>query len=172
MLTLSLLRHAKSDWGDPTLQDFDRPLSERGAEAAPRMGAHMRKLGLQPDLILCSASVRTRATLTLVLAQLRLSHADIRYEDGLYLAAPAALVSRLKAVEAGPRHILLVGHNPGIQMLALELAGSGKRHALKAIATKFPTCGLAVLTFDIPAWSQLAPASARLVEFMTPRLLG
>ena len=67
MLTLSLLRHAKSSWANPGQQDFDRPLNERGLEAAPRMGAFMAEHGIAPDLVLCSPSVRTRQTLDLVL---------------------------------------------------------------------------------------------------------
>lgn len=171
MLTVSLLRHAKSDWGEPGLQDIERPLARRGAEAAPRMGAYMRKRGLVPDLVLCSAAVRTRATLALVLPELRLASPDVRYEDELYLASAGAMVARLRAIEPGPLHVLLVGHNPGMQSLALELSGSGKREALQAIAIKFPTCGLAVITFELATWSAIAPASGRLTDFMAPRLL-
>src|SRR5262249_11074132 len=129
MLTLSLLRHAKSSWDDPALEDFDRPLSKRGATAAPRMGAYMAAQGLAPDLVLCSPAVRARQTLDLVLSHLG-SGPTVTYEDALYLAAPSVLLARLHKVEAAARHVLIVGHDPGIQALAVELSSSGKAAAL------------------------------------------
>ena len=70
MKTLLLLRHAKSDWGNPSQGDFDRPLSARGREAAPLMGAYLAQQGLRPDLVLCSAAARARQTCDLVLRAL------------------------------------------------------------------------------------------------------
>lgn len=171
-LTLGLLRHAKSAWDDPTLDDFDRGLSPRGIKAAPLMGKTMRKLGLRPDLILCSTALRTRATLALVLPELKLPAADVRYDERLYLTPPVTLLDVLADVPADKPAVLMVGHNPGLHALALELTGSGERQARTELATKFPTAALAVLTFEATSWRDVRAGSGRLVQFLTPKGLG
>lgn len=169
MLNLLLLRHAKSAWDDPTLEDFERPLSRRGAKAAPEMGRHIADLDLKPDLVLCSGAVRTRGTLALVLPELGPPPPAITYDDGLYLAPPALILDRLHALSASPRTVLVVGHNPGLQSLALELIGTGERKAITQVAVKFPTAALAVITFAHVSWSEVRPASGRLTHYVTPR---
>ncbi len=161
MLTLSLLRHAKSSWDDASLKDFDRPLSERGENAAPRMGAYMAAQGLAPDLVLCSPAVRARQTLDLVLPHLA-DGPTVVYEDNFYLAAPSVLLARLRKIGAKVHHVLIVGHDPGMQGLALELAGTGDAERLQALASKFPTAGLAVIRFKIRDWSRVGPGKGRL----------
>ena len=170
MLTLSLLRHAKSDWDDPSLKDFDRPLARRGQEAAPRMGAYMAREGLAPDHILCSPAVRARQTLDLVLPRLA-GGPTVVYEESFYLAAPSVLLARLRRIEAKVEHVLVIGHDPGMQGLALELAGDGEREPLKALARKFPTAGLAVIVFKARDWSRIGPGKGRLDRFVTPKSL-
>jgi phosphohistidine phosphatase len=164
MLSLMLLRHAKSSWDDPALRDFDRPLAARGRVAAERMGAYMARQDIAPELILSSSAVRTRQTLALVLPR-------TEFADGLYLAAPAALLSRLRKVGAAADAVMIVGHNPGMHSLAVTLSGNGDANSLKALAAKFPTAALAVITFDVRNWSRIAPATGRLAEFMTPKRL-
>ena len=170
MLTLSLLRHAKSSWDDPAVKDFDRELSDRGEKAAPRMGAYMAEHGIQPDLILCSPALRARQTLALVRPHLR-GGPEVTYADSLYLAAPSVLLARIRKVGNATRHIMIVGHDPGIQGLSLELSGEGNRELLQALASKFPTAGLAVLTFQLDDWADVAPAAGRLAHFMSPKRL-
>ena len=171
MLTLSLLRHAKSDWDDPSLKDFDRPLARRGQEAAPRIGAYMAREGLAPDHILCSPAVRARQTLDLVLPRLA-GGPTVVYEDSFYLAAPSVLLARLRKIEAKVQHVLVIGHDPGMQGLALELAGDGESEPLKALARKFPTAGLAVIGFKGRDWSRIGPGKGRLDRFVTPKSLA
>jgi phosphohistidine phosphatase len=170
MLTLSLLRHAKSSWSDPRLKDIERPLNERGDTAAPRMGAFMARRGIAPDLILCSAAVRARQTLNLVLPHLR-GAPELVYEDELYLASSATLLKRLHKVATGVKHVMIVGHDPGMHTLAVELAGSGSADDLKRLADKFPTAGLAVVVFGASAWSEVHWGSGRLKLFTAPRRL-
>jgi len=170
MLTLSLLRHAKSSWDDPALEDFDRPLSKRGATAAPRMGAYMAARGIAPDLVLCSPAVRARQTLDLVLPHLS-GGPTVVYADGFYLAASSVLLARLRKVEDKVAHVLIVGHDPGIQGLALELSGSGKGEALKALGRKFPTAALAVIRFKGDDWAKVEEGRGRLDLFVTPKSL-
>ena len=170
MLTLSLLRHAKSSWDTPGLEDFERPLAERGEDAAPRMGAFMKKHAIAPQLILCSAAVRTRQTLDLVLPHLAGTPA-VAYEDGLYLAAAKTLLARVRGIDAGITHAMLVGHDPGMHELAMDLAGSGDAEALAALARRFPTAGLAVIGFKASAWSKIGSRKGRLELFVTPKTL-
>jgi phosphohistidine phosphatase len=171
MLTLLLMRHAKSSWDDPSLDDFDRPLAGRGEAAAPRMGAFMREQGLAPDLVLCSSAVRARQTLDLVLPHLPGKPAVV-YEKGLYLAAPAALLARIRKIGAKVRQAMVVGHDPGMHMLALELAGAGEPERLQALARKFPTGALAMLRFKVQDWGDVGPGKGSLALFVSPKMLG
>jgi phosphohistidine phosphatase len=170
MLTLSLFRHAKSSWDDPGVKDFDRPLAPRGEEAAPRMGAFMAEHDIQPELILCSPAVRTRQTLHLVLPHLK-DDPTVVYQDGFYLASPSQLLARVRKVGAKVRHVMVVGHDPGMHGLSVELAGSGAPKPMQALAAKFPTAGLAVLDFDVDDWLKVEPGIGRLRLFMTPKRL-
>jgi phosphohistidine phosphatase len=170
MLTLSLLRHAKSSWDDPGLEDIHRPLAERGRKAAPRMGAYMAEHGIAPELVLCSPSVRTRLTLDLVLPALE-AKPKVVYEDGLYLASAPTLLKRIRKVKGNVRHVMVVGHDPGLHNLAVELVGSGNPADLQALAAKFPTAGLAVIAFQVSDWTAVEAGAGRLVLFMTPRRL-
>ena len=168
MLRLTLLRHAKSNWEDPELDDFERPLSKRGLKAAPEVGRELARLGPLPDRVLCSTAVRTRATLALVLAELDGPPPKISYEDSLYLALPELMLEDIQDKAGEARHILVVGHNPGMHGLALALTGDGKRKDIQAMAAKFPTAALAHLTFDTDDWGQVRPGTGTLHAFITP----
>lgn len=170
MLTLSLMRHAKSDWAELDFDDFDRALAPRGIKAAPLIGKAIAKLGLKPDLVVCSGAVRTRATLALILPQLGQPPPDIVYDDQLYLAFATTMLDVLKAA-AWPahRHVMLLGHNPGTHALALELTGGGDKKAIAELASKFPTAGLAVLRFPFEHWRDVRAGTGELVYFITPR---
>lgn len=170
MLTLSLLRHAKSSWANPGQQDFDRPLNERGLDAAPRMGAFMAGRGIVPDLILCSPSARTRQTLGLVLPHFSPAPA-ILYEDPLYLGAPSTLLKRIRKLHADTRHAMIVAHDPGLHQLAMELPGSGDPDVMQALAQKFPTAALVIIVFEGRSWSKVKPGAGRLELFMSPKRL-
>ena len=171
MLTLSLLRHAKSSWDDGSLKDFERPLAKRGESAAPRMGAFMAEQGLAPQLILCSPAVRARQTLDLVLPYLA-GGPTVVYEDNFYLAAPSVLLARLRKIEGKVAHVMIVGHDPGMQGLAVELAGDGDAGMLQALAVKFPTAGLAVIRFKARSWAKVGRGRGRLELFTTPKTLA
>lgn len=170
MLSLSLLRHAKSDWSGPGMDDFDRPLAPRGREAAPRMGAYMASVGLRPQLILCSEAVRTRQTLDLVRPYLG-DAARISIERGLYLASSASMIARLRRVAPPVSHVLMIGHDPGMHETAMALPGSGDPATLATLAQKFPTAALCVITFPAADWADIAPGTGRLVSFVTPKTL-
>lgn len=168
MKTLLLLRHAKSSWDDPALADFDRPLATRGRKASPRMGREMAQRGWQPDAALVSTAKRTRQTWALVVAELAFPpKADFR--AALYDASPEQLLAELKRVPATAETVLLIGHNPGLEGLARQLAGHGSdAQALQWLREKFSTAALARLQFD-GAWADLRAGAARLSHCLRPK---
>jgi phosphohistidine phosphatase len=167
MLILSLLRHAKSSWKDPTIADHDRPLNTRGTTEAPAMGKAMAGHGLDPDLVLCSTARRTRDTLALVLPELK-TEPKIVYEDGLYHGTPQEMLDLLHEVTPEVTQLLLVGHNPELQSFALDLIGSGPKLLKDRLEAKYPTAGLVVMRFQAGAWKDVAVNSGKLELFLTP----
>ena len=168
MHQLHLLRHGKSSWDDDA-DDHARPLSRRGREGARLIGETLPKSIGALDLVLCSSALRTRETAELALADVA-SHPEILFEDGLYLAGPAALLRRLTALDEIAGSVLLIGHNPGLHELALALAlPEGK--AYRALAQgKFPTTVRASFAIESP-WSQLGKARHRLTDYVTVKSL-
>ena len=168
MLTLSLLRHAKSSWSNPALPDRERPLATRGVTDAPLMGKAMAERGIDPELVLCSSARRTRDTLDLVLPELRVEP-KIVYVDALYHASPEQMLELLHGIQPGANRVMLVGHNPEIQAFALDLVGSGPKHFRDRLRTKYPTAGLAVINFVSGLWKSVSVNSGTLNLFLSPR---
>lgn len=155
--TLYLLRHAKSSWGDPALADRERPLAPRGLRDAAALAKHLDRERISPELLLCSSARRARETLAGILPGLA-DEAVIRIEDLLYAASAAELLARARAVPAGVRSAMIIGHNPGLEELASQLGAEGR----------LPTGAL--VTFELPgAWSTLGDARCRLVARRLPR---
>jgi phosphohistidine phosphatase len=173
MLELILMRHAKSDWSDKTLGDFDRTLSKRGKTDAPRMGRALARRGFIPEKILCSPACRTRQSLKLVLDKMAASPAVV-YDQALYAFGDGtAYLERLRLENHG-ESLMLMGHNPSVQNLALKLCTSGDPASLAAIAHKFPTAAVAIIMLPADRWSELAPEprlSGELKLFLTPKTL-
>ena len=175
MLTLSLLRHAKSSWANPLLADFDRPLAPRGEKAAPRIGAFIAAQGLIPDLILCSGSARTRQTLALAAehwppqANIGSDKANVRYDDGLYHATVPAMFAQLHGAPDGKTHLMMVGHNPGMEAFAAQLVGGGEPADLRNLTHKYPSGALAVIAFKTPHWRDIGPGDGHLTLFKRPK---
>lgn len=170
MVTLALFRHAKSSWTSSARDDFDRPLAPRGRKAAPRMGKFIASEGLVPDVVLCSSAARAKETLQLALAEWTDHPPEVRYEDGLYHAGPDAMLDALRALPGEYGHAMLIGHNPGMHALALDLVGQAGGDSLNALAGKYPTAALIVLDFD-GGWQDVAPARGTLRLFMKPKAL-
>ncbi len=173
MKTLCLLRHGQAG-RRIDLQDFDRPLSAAGVEAAGRIAAILRGAGrgagLMPDLVLCSGAKRARQTWQVMDGQLTTEEADglaLDLREDLYLASETRLLIALRKLPDGAGSVLLIAHNPGLYRLARELAGPGSRaEALARLGRDFPPAGLAVLAYDAASWTELAPAGARLTDFL------
>jgi phosphohistidine phosphatase len=167
MKTIYLLRHAKSSWKDETLADYDRPLAGRGRKAAKAMAKHMAAAGVAPALVLCSSARRTRDTLERVRPGLG-GDPRVEFEDELYGAGARELIARLSEVAESVPSVMLIGHNPGLEDLALSLAAGGER--LDELRAKFPTGALATLDFE-GSWADLGPGSAELAAYVLPREL-
>ena len=167
MRTVHLLRHAKSSWDEAELADRERPLAPRGRRDAARMADQLAELDAPPNLVLCSSAVRTQQTLELV--RPALGQAAVEVSDDLYGADAGHLLARLGELPDEIGSVLVIGHNPGMQDLALELAAGGaQRPQLEA---KFPTCALATLEFQ-GRWGDLAAGACQLTGFVVPRELG
>jgi phosphohistidine phosphatase len=153
-----LLRHAKSDW--PDVPDRERPLAKRGRRDAPKIGRWLREHGYLPDVVVCSAAVRTRQTWELAAPELGGSP-SVTFEPRAYAASALTLLYLVQELPSRYRATLLIAHNPGIADLATSLTENGKP------ALRFPTAAVAVLEFTGP-WSTLSPAHARLLTYTTP----
>jgi phosphohistidine phosphatase len=166
MRRVYLLRHAKSSWKDGSLADRERPLAGRGRKAATAMAGHLEDEGIRPDLVLCSPARRTRETLERIEDALG-DGIEARFEDALYGATEATLLRCLNALPDEVDSVMLIGHNPGLEDLALALASEGAE--LERLREKFPTAALA--TIDLPAarWSAIERGGGELVAFVRPR---
>lgn len=165
MKRLGLLRHAKSDWDDMSLRDFDRGLNARGRKGAALMGEHIREQGGKWQLVLASPAERVK--LTLEASELNV---PVRFEEQAYLADSATLIHLLSTCDDTTDAVILMGHNPGIQELAIDLVSPEAENDLfTEIMQKYPTAAFAVLELDIDTWSDLAPGCGKLVHFARPR---
>ncbi|SFT73823.1 histidine phosphatase family protein [Mesorhizobium sp. YR577] len=168
MKELLLLRHAKSSWGDPDLDDFDRPLSPRGLDAAPLMGKAIAARNWLPQMALVSPSVRTRETWRIVAAQSP-RFIEPTFRDTLYEASAGQLLAEVRHAPEEITSLILLGHNPGMQDFATLIAGEGSDEtAMQQLRKKFPTAGLARLEFD-GRWDELRAGAARLSHFLRPK---
>ncbi len=167
MRQLLLLRHAKSAWDDPGLSDHSRPLNARGRLAATAMRQAMLGLALTPDVVLVSSSRRTLQTLEAL--EPWEETPIVEPMDALYLATAAQMLQMLNKVAETARSVLLIGHNPGMHELALQLTGSARDPAdARRLAEGYPTSALA--EFSVAgSWRALAPGGARLHRFLAPR---
>jgi phosphohistidine phosphatase len=168
MKRLYLLRHGKSRWKDTGPRDHDRPLAARGRRAAEAIARHVRDYDLEPELVLCSTARRARETLDRI--QSALGAPTVELEDDLYAASADALLQRLRRVPDTLASVMLIGHNPGLQELALDLARPAP--ALSELARKFPTAALATLEFRASTWQELDHETGEIVALVRPRDLG
>ena len=168
--TLFLLRHAKSSWADPAVPDHDRPLDPSGVRAARRMADHVISRGDRPALVLCSSARRAVDTLEALRPALGDS-ARIQVEDDLYGADGREILDQLRKVQDQIGSVMVVGHNPALHDLAIELAGNGEESAMSQLRTKFPPGALATLDLGKSGWSQLGPGRAYLARMVLPKQL-
>ncbi len=161
MKRLYILRHAKSSWSDSTLSDFERPLNERGREAAPFMGELMAKRGLVPDIFLSSPAERAVQTARLVLDSSGFGSSLI-LDDRIYEASPQALKQIVSGLNDDLGSAILVGHNPGIEGLIGLMTGENR---------PMPTAGLAIIDIENESWAGSFDSQSVLVETIKPKEL-
>lgn len=166
---LMLLRHAKSAWPDD-LADHERPLAPRGRKDAPAAGRWLRTSGHVPGLVLCSTARRARETWELAQGKLGASPL-VSYEERVYRASSTELLALARQTRPDVTNLLIVGHDPAMQALTLDLAARlsarGGTAALDRVRAKFPTAAIAVLAFT-GAWPDLGSGEAQLEDFVRP----
>lgn len=159
--TLILMRHAKSDWNDPTLEDHERPLNGRGRVSAKALGDWLRVKGFLPDQALVSSAARTRETFALLGLV-----CDASFTDALYLASEGRMLTELK--RATGQTVLMLAHNPGSAGFAHDLVKTPPKHAR---FYDYPTCATLVAEFNIEHWENLVLGTGKAREFVIPREL-
>lgn len=161
---LTLVRHAKSSWASPVPADRLRPLNQRGRRDLPQMAARLAgRLGC-PGRILVSPALRTRATAEAFVEALGCPPERVRLEEELYEADGERLLAVLRRQAADCRHLMVVGHMPGLGELARTLCGVPE--------DKFPTCAVLHMGLNMAKWFRLEPGSGRLLWYATPRSEG
>jgi phosphohistidine phosphatase len=166
MKTLTLLRHAKSSWTDGAVRDFDRPLSPRGHRAAKAIGREMRAQHLAFDRVLASPAARVVETLRDVGDGYGHSF-EAEYDRRVYLASVDCLLELIHQTDDGKADLLIVGHNPGLERLAVLLSEAG---ALRSeIEVKYPTAALTQITFPVDRWAAVAEGLGTVTRFTRPR---
>ena len=161
------MRHAKSDWS-LGVADYDRPLNERGRQAAAAMAEWLRAESLCPDQLLSSSAARTRATAHAVVDSCGLDLARVDFDRDLYLADAFTWLQGVHRVEATRSRLLICGHNPGLDDLVEGLAGV---HVPRSPNGKLMTTA-AIAHFAIDGeWSAVGSETARLVQLQRPREL-
>lgn len=144
MKTLTLLRHAKSSWRDPSLQDYERPLSRRGQRDAPIMADRIKGAGVRPSLILSSPAVRAWTTAKIVAQEIGYPTEFLQREDRLYHASARGLLKVVAGQDGGFNNIMIVGHNPGLTDFVNYLSPD--------LTDNIPTCGVVSFEFDCDDW--------------------
>jgi len=173
MHQLILLRHAKAARETNGVSDHDRPLTADGRRAAGAVGQAMRRAGLSPDVVLVSSALRTQQTLqALEDANVWDERPNIDTLPVLYMAAPNQIRDALRDLPETVRSALVVGHNPGLHEIAVDLAGPASvKPELSRLAEGFPTAALAEFLVTT-AWHKLSPGAAALQRFLQPADLG
>ena len=148
MKTLYLIRHAKSSWKNDLLDDFDRSLNQRGKHDAPMMGKRLKKLGLQPDVIVCSPAKRAQKTAAKIADELNYPTEQIQLVPEIYEAELIDLLQVIEQLSDSAATVFLVGHNPGISGFAAYLTGD--------YAGNLPTCSVFAIDFQIDSWQEVS----------------
>lgn len=162
-LRLILTRHAKSDWGDPRMDDHDRPLNDRGRASADAVGDWLATQGISPDTALVSSALRTRETWARIAARLPdAPEATIR--DDLYRADPSGMLAVLRKTTGAT--VMMVTHNPGTASLARALAIEPPADGR---FWQYPTAATTVYQFDLDRWANVAHTTGRIADFVVPR---
>ena len=163
MKKIILIRHANSDWDNPSLPDYDRPLAARGLEDTPKMAASLKNRGIQVDLICSSTAQRAMQTANITAAVLGYPEAEIHWERSLYHASASHLLQFIQSQSNQVQSLLLVGHNPGLTELIVRLGVN---------LDNLPTAGQFAFTVLSDDWKNLSAANCKFEWWDSPKKLG
>lgn len=161
MRILTLVRHAKSSWGNDNLRDFDRPLNNRGLKTAPEMGKRLVDDGYQVDSIISSPAIRAITTAKIIAKEIGFSEQEIQQDPVIYDASLNTLIDLVTSLDNNSKQVMLVGHNPGFTILGNYLSN--------ARIDNMPTCAIAQIQFDIGSWESITEHSGELIDFDYPK---
>ncbi|MBU2712478.1 SixA phosphatase family protein [Zooshikella harenae] len=161
MKELILLRHAKSSWKDSTLEDFDRPLNKRGKTVAPQMGQVLADVGWIPQYIIASPAKRCRSTTKHLLPYFKIKPKKVQWEEMIYEAPTSALYTVISEVPDTITSLMVIGHNPGLEMLATELDSAFPGH--------LTTCAAVCIDLPINHWRNIGPDVGKIRECLRPK---
>lgn len=170
MRSLTLLRHAKSSWDDDSLDDFHRPLNDRGRRSAAAMGRHLKARGAKFGLILASPAQRVVETLD-GLAEGGWKAKSVKFDPAIYHASTNDLLELVRSTPNDIQRLMLVGHNPVLGLLALQLTEEDVGGLRASVSQKYPTGALAEIELDVERWDEVGPQCGRLTDFTVPRSL-
>lgn len=162
MKTLYLIRHAKSSWKFPELDDFDRPLNKRGKRDAPMMGQRLHQHSIVPNLILCSPAKRTKRTAQAIAKAVDYPASEIKYRQAIYEASAEEMSTLLQSVDNSENTVLLVAHNPGLTELANRLTS----HYIDNVLT----AGVVAMQFSITHWKEIENEQGQFLWYDYPKL--
>jgi phosphohistidine phosphatase len=161
MKTLYLVRHAKSSWKYPSLDDFERPLNKRGRKNVPFMGKVLKKLKVAPDLVISSPANRAAMTTRMIAAAINYPLENIRYSEAIYEFSEKALIHVVKQIDDAVNKAMVVGHNPALTEMANTIGDQP--------IGNIPTCGAICVELDISAWAKLNAHCGKLKFFEFPK---
>ncbi|MEM8742170.1 MAG: histidine phosphatase family protein [Pseudomonadota bacterium] len=170
MKRLVLVRHAKSSWSDPELDDFDRPLNERGRLSAPVTGAWLAEKGMRPDFVAMSPARRCIETWERISAQIP-TVPEPKSEKRLYMADPDTMLTVLRHVPREAETVVMVGHQPGISSFARKLANGTVPASCARAFKKFPTAAAAIIEFEADDWEDAEFGLGEFRSFAAPKEL-
>ena len=148
---LYLVRHGKSDWSNPKLRDFDRPLKKRGLRNARTMAKILKEKNIKPDCIVTSSARRALDTATIFSEQLDVPPEKFLPDESVYFASPSELINLIKQQDDSVETLMIFGHNPGFTNLA--------NFFLPEALNNIPTAGFVYLEFDAESWKQISKSN-------------
>jgi phosphohistidine phosphatase len=158
------LRHAKSSWKYPDLHDYDRPLNDRGKENAPKMGRKLKKLGVQPDLIISSPANRAVTTARIVCEKIEYPLHKLKLEDKIYMASARQLLNIIQELDDKYQQVMIIGHEPAFSQVIEILC--------KNRLEKFPTCAAIQISLQTQKWSEVKEGTGKIIFFEYPKKIN
>lgn len=161
MKKLIVIRHAKSSWDIPDLDDIERPLNKRGKKNAPEMGRRISERGIMPDLIISSPAKRALSTARRIAEELHFPKKAIVQEPIFYHDTMKDMIAVINAIPTDVNTLMVFGHNPMLTDMVNYLTGSD--------IFNIPTCGVAEMHFYLTDWAQVNKAKGKLTFFDYPK---